>query len=79
MKPVTDGANKFSTSTKSAWQKTKDALTPGDEKPQPKASSPRIAKRDVEPSFWKRMFGAKSELQQPQTVPEWMAQQRLDP
>jgi len=72
VKPVTDGA-------KSAWQKTKDALTPGEEKPQPNATSPRIAKRELKPTFWKRMFGAKSELQQPQTVPEWMAQQRLDP
>jgi hypothetical protein len=79
MKPVTDGAHKFSTSTKSAWHKTVDALTPGEPTPQPKASSPRIAKREVQPPSWKRMFGAKSELQQPQTVPEWMAQQRLDP
>jgi hypothetical protein len=72
MKPVTDGA-------KSAWRKTKDALTPGEQNPQPQVTSPRIAKREVKPPFWKRMFGAKSELQQPQTVPEWMAQQRLDP
>jgi len=79
MKPLSDGAHKFSTGTKSAWNKTVDALTPGDDKEKVKAPTPRIAKREIQPPFWKRMFGAKSELQQPQTVPEWMAQQRLDP
>jgi hypothetical protein len=82
MKPVTDGAHKFSAGTKSVWNKTVNALTPGDEKDKAKGkapTAPRIAKREVQPPLWKRMFGAKSELQQPQTVPEWMAQQRLDP
>jgi hypothetical protein len=77
----TDGAHKLSSSTKNAWHKTVDALTPGDSssKAQAKRTSPRIAKRDTEPSFWSKMFGSKQELQQPKTVPEWMAQQRLDP
>ena len=79
MKPLTDGAHKFSASTKSAWHKTVDALTPGEPDARPKATSPRIAKREVQPPFWKRMFGTSSEPQQPKTVPEWMAQQRLDP
>jgi hypothetical protein len=78
-KTITDGAHKFSANTKSAWHKTVDALTPGEPEPKPKANSPRIAKREVQPPFWKRMFGATSEPQQPKTVPEWMAQQRLDP
>jgi len=79
MKPLSDGAHKFSASTKSAWHKTVDALTPGEPEAKPKATSPRIAKREVQPPFWKRMFGASNEPQQPKTVPEWMAQQRLDP
>ena len=78
LKPITDGARKVSTSTKNAWHKTIDALTPGDPTPAPRNGS-RIAKRDVEPSFWKRMFGAQPEPQGSQTVPEFMAQRRLDP
>ena len=34
---------------------------------------------DTPTPWYKRMFGAKTELQQPQTVPQWMAQKRLDP
>ena len=77
MKPITDGAHKISKGTKDAWHKTVDALTPGE--PTNTHEAPRIAKREIKPPFYKRMFGAKSELQGPQTVPEWMAQQRLDP
>ncbi len=41
---------------------------------------PHVARREVSPPFWKKVFGAKEpELQQPQTVPQWMAQKRLDP
>lgn len=80
MKPITDGAHKVATGTKNAWHKTVDALTPGESKTTTAAKpSPRVAKREVDPPFWKRMLGAKEEPQQPQTVPEWMAQQRLDP
>ena len=78
-KPLTDGAQKVSKSTKSAWHKTVDALTPGEAESARSNTSSRVAKREIEPPLWKRMFGAKSELQGPQTVPEWMAQQRLDP
>jgi hypothetical protein len=78
-KPLTDGAQKVSNSTKSAWHKTVDALTPGEAEQARSNTSSRVAKREIEPPLWKRMFGAKSELQGPQTVPEWMAQQRLDP
>jgi hypothetical protein len=41
---------------------------------------PKLTARQTSPPFWKKMFGAKEpELQQPQTVPQWMAQKRLDP
>ena len=78
LKPITDGAQQVGKSTKAAWQKTVDALTPGESTPaQP--SSARIAKREVKPPFWKRMIGAEPEPTGSQTVPEFMAQQRLDP
>jgi hypothetical protein len=39
-----------------------------------------VASRETSPPFWKKMFGAKEPaMQQPQTVPQWMAQKRLDP
>jgi hypothetical protein len=78
LKPLTDGAHKVSKSTKDAWNKTVKALKPGESTP-PASSSARIAKRDAQPSLWKRMFGGKQEIQQPQTVPEWMAQRRVEP
>ncbi len=78
MKPITDGAHKVAKSTKAAWHKTVDALTPGEPAPAPRNSSSRIAKRDAQPSFWKRMFGSEQEPQGSQTMPEFMAQQRVD-
>jgi hypothetical protein len=79
MKPITDGAHKFSEGTKSAWNKTV-ATVKGESGPAARSNtSPRVAKREIEPPLWKRMLGQKSEVQSPQTVPEWMAQQRLDP
>jgi hypothetical protein len=78
LKPLADGAQKVSRSTKAAWNKTVDALTPGEPTPPPPGSSSRIAKRDGQPTFWQRVFGQQEELQQPQTVPEWMSQKRVD-
>ena len=80
LKPVTDGAHKVTEGTKAAWHKTVTALTPGGKsKPQP-APSPQVANREAQPSFWKRMTGSKQPAtQQAQTVPQWMAQKRLDP
>ena len=75
-----NGAHKVASSTKSAYHKTVAALTPGSKAKPAAAKPPQVARRDVEPPLWKRMFGAKEpELQQPQTVPQWMAQKRLDP
>jgi hypothetical protein len=81
MKAVSEQAHKVTKATKDTWHKTVDAVTPGSSTPPQNNSnnSPRIAKKEMDPPWYKRMFGAKSELQPPQTVPQWMAQQRLDP
>ena len=80
LKPITDGAHKVSKSTKAAWHKTVDALTPGEPAPAPRGSSARIAKRDAaaKPSVWKRMFGPDPEPQGSQTMPGFIAQQRVE-
>jgi hypothetical protein len=76
LQAMNDGAHKVGNSTKSAWHKTVDALTPGSKEARPA----QTARREVQPPFWKRMLGDDgSKLQGPQTVPQWMAQQRLDP
>jgi hypothetical protein len=82
LKPVTDSANKVAKSTKDAWHKTVKALTPGESSTSQannSSNSARIAKKEMDAPWYKRMFGIKPEIQQPQTVPQWMAQQRLDP
>lgn len=85
MDPVKKGAHSVAEGTKSAWHKTVAAVTPGSTPKKPAAKpaakpAPRIASRETSPPFWKKMFGAKEpEMQQPQTVPQWMAQKRLDP
>lgn len=60
--------------TKSAWHKTVDWVTPGESA----AEAPVVAE-DTRPSWWARMWGAEEESQGPQTVTEWMAQDRIDP
>lgn len=78
LQSMKNGANRVTAGTKSAWHKTVAAVTPGDNSK--KETSARVAKRDTQPSLWQRMMGAKQpELQPPQTVPQWMAQKRLDP
>ena len=77
---VKKGANSVATSTKSAWNKTVEAVTPGDKAKKTAPPSPYVAKRETSPPFWRKMLGAKEpEMQQPQTVPQWMAQRRVDP
>jgi hypothetical protein len=74
---VTNGAHRVGASTKAAWQKTVDVLTPGDETKKPPT---RVAKRGTEPSFWSRMTGQESKQPEgPRTVTEWMGQERLKP
>ncbi len=63
----------MSESTRSAWHKTVDFVTPGDGQDAPViAAEPR-------PSWWHRMWHGEEVDESPQTVTEWMAQDRLDP
>ncbi len=75
---VKKGAHRVATGTKSAWRKTVDAVTPGDQS-KSTPPQPHVAQREESPSFWQRMFGPKEIEKQPQTMPQWMAQKRLDP
>lgn len=78
-KPITDGASKVARGTKNAWRKTVDAVTPGEPTPPPRnSSSSRVARDDAKPSFWQRMFGPDEEPQGSQTMPGFIAQQRVD-
>jgi hypothetical protein len=79
LQAMRDGAKRVGNSTKSAWRKTVDTLTPGDGAANP--SPPQVASRDVKPPFWKRMFAAEEPPppQGPRTVSEFFAQERLDP
>jgi hypothetical protein len=63
----------MSDGTKNAWRKTVDWVTPGD--------GSDVTAVDTEPrvSMWDRMWGGEEEQQGPETVTEWMAQDRLDP
>ncbi|HEX4412168.1 MAG TPA: hypothetical protein VH107_00980 [Lacipirellulaceae bacterium] len=79
MQSVTNEAHKMSNATKDAWHKTVKAVTPSSSTSAKSDNSPRVAKKEMDPPWYKRMFGAKTELEQPQTVPQWMAQKRLDP
>lgn len=73
---VTESAQRFRQSTRNAWDRTVDVLTP-DSLQSEDQSGHRVAERDP---LWKRMFGNESQQPKgPQTVTEWMAQERLDP
>jgi hypothetical protein len=60
--------------TRSAWHKTVDFVTPGDSS----ADAPVVA-TETKPSWWHRMWTTEEEDEGPQTVAEFMAQDRLDP
>jgi hypothetical protein len=81
MQSVKNGAHSVAAGTKSAWHKTVAAVTPDTKTKKPETTiPPHVARRDVSPPFWKKMLGAKEpQMQQPQTVPQWMAQRRVDP
>jgi hypothetical protein len=80
MQSVKNGAHNVATGTKSAWHKTVAAVTPSEKKTAKPAPAPQVASRETSPPFWKKMFGAKEpQIQQPQSVPQWMAQKRFDP
>lgn len=83
LQAVTDGARRVADSSRAAWDKAVGALTPGADSSQ---TSSRVARRDVyrpqdgRPPWWKRIFAVEDRQPQgPQTVTEWMAQERLDP
>lgn len=70
---ISSGAQRVSDGTRAAWHKTVDVLTPGDHT----SPNPRVAQGPSQPPLWKRMFGlSQSQPQGPQTVTEWMAQER---
>lgn len=78
---VKNGAHTLSESTKTAWRKTVDAVTPGDQSAGKTPNNPRMAHRDlaVERSFWDRMTGNEEPKQEgPRTITEWMAQDRVE-
>lgn len=75
--PLTAGFSKVSLGAKKAWEGTMEMFTFGSgnnvSQPRPRATS------QPKPSFWQRMFSSAPEPDGPQTVSEWMSQQRLDP
>lgn len=77
LQPIKNGASKVGKSTKAAWHKTVDALTPGEPEPSRPAGA-RIAKKEAKPSMWKRMWGETPEPTGSQTMPGFIAQQRVD-
>jgi hypothetical protein len=68
-----------SNSARTAWKKTVDALTPGDQS-QPEDRSSRVARREGQ-SAWQRVFGSDEPTKKEgsQTVGEFIAQERIDP
>ncbi|HEX5473009.1 MAG TPA: hypothetical protein VFW73_14045, partial [Lacipirellulaceae bacterium] len=79
LQSVKNGAHKVVVSTKAAYHKTVAALTPGSSAPK-RPTAPHVAGTNSQPSFWHRMFGAKDpQPQAPQTIPDFLAQKRLDP
>ncbi|HEX2477610.1 MAG TPA: hypothetical protein VHK01_22830 [Lacipirellulaceae bacterium] len=77
LQAMKQGAQRVGQSTRTAWRKTVDVLTPGDA---PSASDPRVAARDQNPTLWQRMRGTQPEQKQgSQTVSEFIAQERLNP
>jgi hypothetical protein len=72
---VTNGARRVRQSSRNAWRKTVDLLTPGDDSPP--IDGANVARREAEPSIWERMSGKKKEPEGPRTVTELLGQERL--
>jgi hypothetical protein len=69
---VTGAPHTVAQSTKKAYHKTVDVITPGESK-----SSPHVAQRDTNTSWWSKMTGSSEPTtEDPRTVTEWMAQER---
>lgn len=79
MQSVSNGARRVGQSTRAAWDKTVDVLTPGDQSTTSGDSS-RVARRDRTP-VWSRMFGSNDPKKKEgsQTMSEFIAQDRIDP
>jgi hypothetical protein len=76
LQAMQQGAQRVGESTRTAWRKTVDVLTPGEA---PSTLNPRMANRVQEPTLWQRMRGMQPEQKQgSQTVSEFIAQERLD-
>jgi hypothetical protein len=73
LESVKNGAHRVADSTRSAWRKTVDAVTPGE---QDHRSGSRIASRDVKPPFWQRMMGAEEPQRDEQTISGFVGQPR---
>ena len=75
LQAMQQGAQRVGQSTRTAWRKTVDALTPGEV---PSAADPRVAARE-KPPLWQRLRGAE-QPQKPgsQTVTEMLSQERID-
>jgi hypothetical protein len=65
--------SKVTEGTRSAWHKTVEFVTPGE------APDTSVANNQPRDSWWRRMWSSNEETEGPQTVTEWMAQDRLDP
>ncbi len=81
LQAVKNGAHSVSESTKTAWRKTVDAVTPGDQTAGNTPANPRMAHRDPvgQPSFWDRMTGKEEPKPEgPRTISEWMSQDRVE-
>jgi hypothetical protein len=78
LQAVRDGAQRVSDSTRAAWRKTVNTLTPGDDAGAP--SSPRVASRGAGGTFWKRMLSPEPapSPQGPRTMSEWVGQERVN-
>ena len=65
--------SKVSDGTRKAWHRTVELVTPG------KPTETSVANNEPHDSWWHRMWSSNEKQEGPQTVTEWMAQDRLDP
>jgi hypothetical protein len=73
LQSVKNGAHRVADSTRSAWRKTVDAITPGEADHH---TGSRIASRDIKPPFWQRMMGAEEPQRDEQTISGFVGQPR---
>jgi hypothetical protein len=75
--PIKTSARKVGDGTKKAWEGTKELFTFGQKKSAATQPTEQLSSNPEQPSVWKRMFGGgEPEPQGPQTVADWMAQER---